>query len=230
MSVPRKKKTPNEQWNLLSVAGKEDLYAEFRHRFRVEFDEILEHTALAKVMFEDSDQVESRLGESPIAILHTLWGSSFHWLAVSLNRVWDTYEGDIQVLSIPSLVKNHGPSRHFGCHGLLEGREDRTTYDKLMADPIRERLKVARNEFLAHPVAVGKSSSREKSDLLDAKGYRLENGDVVEFAEKTLELLHAVVSQLTNFGKRPTSNVQPLLDAKILAHRAFFAKVMAVET
>jgi hypothetical protein len=173
------------------------LHMEYSHRFKVEFQQLLEQQTFAEVVFRNTDLL---LKDEGTPFYHTLlhcFGCSFDGMALGLSRIWEEKRGDEHLISIPNLVSIFEGHRYLGCRGLAPGGEDRKNFDTLYVDPMRARLRVVRTEALAHSVMVGKSKDRDRSDMKGKHEFGVVNGDALDYCRKTLGLLFSLNDQLT---------------------------------
>lgn len=179
------------------------LHMEYGHRFKVEFQQLLEQQTFAEVVFRNSEMLFKDEDAPFHHTLHYCFGCSFEGMALGLSRIWDEDQiarkdrSELNLISIPMLVTHFADHSFLGCHGLKPGGVDRTTCDALYADPMRTRLRVVRTEALAHCVMVGKSKDREKSDIYGKQEFGVVNGEALIYCRKTLDLLFSLNDQLT---------------------------------
>jgi hypothetical protein len=173
------------------------LHQAYGHRFKVEFQQLLEQQTFAEVIFRNSNLL---FNDENAPFYHTLvhcFSCSFDGMAIGLSRIWDEKGSDDCLISIPNLVTIFQKHNFLGCQSLAPGCQDRAMFDSLYADPIRSRLRVVRTEALAHSVVFGKSNDRKKSDINGRQEFDVMNGDVLAFCQKTLDLLFLLNDQLT---------------------------------
>lgn len=172
------------------------LHMEYMHRFKVEFQQLLEQMTFAEAIFRNHDLLLSNENTPYHHSLQHCFGCSFEGMALGLSRIWDEKRGDPNLISIPNLVVNFEDHQFLGCRGLAIGKGDRAYFDFLYADPMRMRLRVVRTEALAHSVTVGKSKDRDKSDIRGTEEFGVVNGDAVTYCRQTLNLLFSLNDQL----------------------------------
>ena len=173
------------------------LHMEYKHRFRVEFQKLLEQQTFAQVIFRNCELL---FGNESAPYHHTLlhcFGCSFEGMALGLSRIWDEKKRDVNLISIPNLINEFKDHNFLGCRDLAPGGEGRKTFDSLYDDPLRMRLRVARTEALAHSIMIGESGDRKKSNVKEKLEFGLVNRDVVCYCRKTLELLFSLNDQLS---------------------------------
>ncbi|MFD1809770.1 hypothetical protein [Gemmobacter lanyuensis] len=188
---------------VLTVGELNSLHMEYSHRFKVEFQQLLEQMTFARVVFRNNELL-FKDEETPFYhTLHHCFGCSFEGMALGLSRVWDKDckvrkdQSHLNLISIPMLATHFADQNFLGCHGLKSSHQDRVLFDTLYADPLRTRLRVVRTEALAHSVMVGKSKDRYKSDINGKHDFGVVNGDALDYCQKTLDLLFSLNDQLT---------------------------------
>ncbi len=203
------------------------LHMEYVHRFKVEFQELLEQQTFAEVVFRNSDLL---FGDEDAPYHHTLlhcFRCSFEGMGLGLSRVWEEKRGDTDLISVPNLVANFEEHRFLGCRGLAIGGKDRTNFEALYAHPMRQRLRVVRTEALAHSVIVGKSKDRGKSDIKGEQEFGIVNGDALAYCRKTLDLLFSLNDQLTHSTWSAKNNMAEMTSEWNDRHVAFFKHFVA---
>lgn len=65
------------------------LYAEYRHRFRVEFEQLLEAQTFAEAIFQNHDVLFRDPGTDFVDTLAHCLESTFEKMALGLARVWE---------------------------------------------------------------------------------------------------------------------------------------------
>lgn len=194
----------------MKIITQNNLYREYRHRFKVEFWQLLEQQTFAEVIFRNSELLLKDKGTAYYHSLLHCFGCSFEGMALGLTRIWDEKRGDINLISIPNLVSVFEDYNFLGCHGLASGGQDREAFDNLYADPLRMRFRVFRTEALAHAVKVGASNDRKKSDIKDPQEFDIVNGEALEYCHQTLELLFSLNDQLNKSGWRAKKSVNEM--------------------
>ncbi|MBL4751523.1 MAG: hypothetical protein JKX71_13240 [Amylibacter sp.] len=197
------------------------LHMEYRHRFKVEFEFLLQQSTFAKIVFKNSDLLFKDEDSAFFSSLHNLFGCSFEGMALGLSRVWDVRQGDVDLISIPNLVTLFSEYNFLGCRSLREGEADRNTYEALYSDPLRGRLRVVRTEAFAHNIQVGTSKDRKKSDIKGMQEFNLINGAVLEFCAKTINLLYSLNNQLNLHGFQKGKSLDDLKVEYTKNHIAF---------
>jgi hypothetical protein len=188
---------------VLTVNELNSLHMEYSHRFKVEFQQLLEQMTFAQVVFRNSELLFKDEGTTFYHTLHHCFGCSFEGMALGLSRIWDEDlnirkdRSELNLVSIPMLATHFADHSFLGCQGLKPGGEDRAKFGTLYADPMRTRLRVVRTEALAHSVVVGRSKDRDRSDLKGKYEFGVVNGDALVYCRKTLELLFSLNDQLT---------------------------------
>jgi len=172
------------------------LHMEYKHRFKVEFEFLLQQSTFLEVVFKNSDLLFDDEEATFVNSLSNLFTCSFEGMALGLSRVWDERQRDVDLISIPNLVTLFSERSFLGCWNLREGETDRYIFETLYSDPLRLRLRVLRTEALAHSIQAGASSDRKKSDVSGIQEFNLVNGDVLGFCVKTINLLYSLNSQL----------------------------------
>jgi hypothetical protein len=203
------------------------LHMEYGHRFKVEFQQLLEQHTFAEAVFRNSDLL---FKDEDAPFHHTLrhcFGCSFEGMALGLSRTWDEKRGDEHLISIPNLVTIFENYEFLGCQGLAPGRQDRVEFDSLYADPIRARLRVVRTEALAHSVMVGKSNDRNRSDIKGEQEFGIVNGDALAYCRKTLDLLFSLNDQLTSSKWRAKKSMDEMKSGWNNRHVAFLKHFVA---
>lgn len=203
------------------------LHMEYGHRFKAEFQQLLEQQTFAEAVFRNSDLL---FKDEDAPFYHTLqhcFGCSFEGMALGLSRIWDERRGDEHLISIPNLVTIFEDHQFLGCQDLARGRQDRAKFDSLYADPIRMRLRVVRTEALAHSVMVGKSSDRNKSDIKGKLEFGVVNGDALAYCRKTLDLLFSLNDQLTMSKWRAKKSMDEMTIEWNSRHVAFLKHFVA---
>lgn len=202
------------------------LHMEYKHRFKVVFQELLAQQTFAEALFRNSDVL---FGDQETPFYQTLqhcFGCSFEGMALGLSRVWDERAGDENLISIPNLVTIFEDEQFLGCHGLAPGKQDRLEFEALYAEPIRLRLRVVRTEALAHNVVVGKSRDRNKSDIKGKYDFDIVNGDALAYCRRTLSLLFSLNDQLSFSGWREKKSMAEMAN-EWNSHHIAFLKLMA---
>lgn len=197
------------------------MHMEYRHRFKVEFQQLLEQQTFAEVIFRNSDLLLKNIDTPYYHSLIHCFGGSFEGMALGLSRIWDERRGDNNLISIPNLVSIFENYKFLGCHGLAPGGQDRELFENLYANPMRMRLRVVRTEALAHSIMVGTSNDRNKSDLKDRQEFGIVNGDALVYCRQTLELLFSLNDQLNFLGWRAKKSMEEMASEWSEHHIAF---------
>jgi hypothetical protein len=205
----------------MSVKKLISLHMEYMHRFKVEFQQLLEQQTFAEVFFRNSDLLFSTEYAPYHHTLQHCFNCSFEGMALGLSRIWDERPKDENLISLPNLVFNFEDNKFLGCRGLAIGGDDRKNFCSLYGDPMRMRLRVVRTEVLAHSVMAGKSRDRKQSDISGKHEFDLVNGDVVAYCHKTLELLFSLNDQLTNSSWRGKKSMAEMASESNDRHVAF---------
>lgn len=203
------------------------LHLEYKHRFQAEFQELLAQQTFAEAVFRNSDLLFKYEDASFYNTLRHCFGCSFEGMALGLSRIWDERSGDKNLISIPNLVTIFADYSFLGCQGLAPGKQDRSEYDALYADPIRTRLRVVRTEALAHNVMVGTSRDRKKSDLEDKQDFGVVNGDALSYCRKTIGLLFSLNDQLSISDWREKKSMAEMTSEWNDHHIAFLKNFVA---
>lgn len=172
------------------------LHDEYRHRFEIELDQLVQQSAFVEVVFNNEALLFADEQASFLRSLDLVFGSTFEGLALGLSRVWDARQNDPNLISIPNLVSMFSAHSYLGCRALSEGETDRAIFDTLWSDPMIGRLRTARTEMFAHSIQIGKSKDRKRSDVAGSRDLKLVNKDVLQFCEKTMNLLYALLCSL----------------------------------
>lgn len=199
----------------------EGLYLEYQQRFRVEFEFLLQQSSFAQVIFKNSELLFGDRSALFAATLENLFGCSFDGMGLGLSRVWDKRRDDTNLISIPNLVEGFSAQYFFGCFSLCEGREDRATFEILIADPLLGRLRTVRTEAMAHSIRVGASSDRNRSDIKGIREFNLVNGHVLSFCEQTARLMYSLNRQLDGTNWHGGKTYDDMMDDARRHHVAF---------
>ncbi|MGZ3218508.1 hypothetical protein [Paracoccus sp. T5] len=195
------------------------LHMEYRHRFAVEFQQLLEQQTFAETIFRNYDILFNKKDAPFHHTLRHCFGCSFEGMALGLSRVWDQSRNN-NTISIPNLVTIFERYDYLGCKGLQPGQHDRENYDILYADPIRPRLRVVRTEFLAHSIMLGTSRDRDNSDI-KGQQFGIMNGDAINYCRKTLDLMFSLNEQLTFSKCQAKRTMDEMADEWNIRHLAF---------
>lgn len=177
------------------------MHMEYRARLAGELDFLVQQSTFAELVFDNNEVLFAKEEQPFTASLQNLFGCSFEGLALSLARLWDRDERDLNLISIPNLILHFADHQYLGCRGLGDGQTDRLQYEALSSHPIRARLRVARTEILAHSVRLGRSKDRQRSDIQTSDGFDLVNGEILSFCDDTMLLLYSLNRQLRLSGR-----------------------------
>ena len=205
----------------MKVTELNKLYEDFRFGFRGEFDLLVGHVSFARIFFKNFEPHLKDHRDRETLIL--LFEASFVSVALSLNRLWDesTTKNAALFISFPNLVKHFEEQRFFGCRSLNEGSAGRKLFEELYKNPLRQRLRVVRTETIAHTLSIGSSRDRASSDISGLSGFNLINGEVLDFAEKSINLLYLVLDDLFDGKISKERDLKALLIIKMQEHLRF---------
>lgn len=179
------------------------LHEEYGHRFKIDFQQLLEQLTFSEVVLRNSDLL---FDDEDAPFYHTLrhcFNCSFESMALGLSRIWDedqkvSKDGrHLNLISIPMLANRFVDQDFFGCIGMKIGGSDRALFDRLYSDPLRKLLRVVRTEALAHSIMIGKSRDRKNSEVEGMKEFGVKTGDALTYCRETLHLLFSLNDQLT---------------------------------
>lgn len=185
------------------------------------------HQSFNEVLYKNSEILFCEPLCQYVETLSLLSEVSMAGLGLALNRLWDERKNDKFMISIPQLVSDFEQYDFLGCHGLKIGNDLRNSYHILSDHPVKQRLRVARTELLAHSIVIGKSRDRTGTDLEGISEFNILNGDVLDFADQTLELLHKILRQICISRQDNTLSLQEIKAKKYKEHLAFLKKFSA---